>query len=83
MVLYNSAKRSRMYEQTNNQPQGGGPKKAGLPPMVNYSNWWIPIYRNERAAKQSLSLWGKTKFKQPTCQNLPIGTNANIIPRCA
>lgn len=83
MVLYNSAKRARMVTSTSNQPQGGGSKKAGLPPMVNYSNSWVPIYYKDRAVKQSLSLWGKTKFKQPRCQNLPIGTNANIIPRCA
>ncbi len=82
MVLYNSAKRARLSEQTMNQPQGGGSKKAGLPPVI-YNNWWVPIYREERDAKRPLSLWGATKFKQPKCQNLPIGTNANVIPRCA
>ena len=83
MVLYNAASRARNYGQTENRPQGGGPKKAGLPPHVNYDSWWVPKYFDERGAKQSLTLWGKTKFKQPRCYNLPIGTNANIIPRCA
>lgn len=47
MVLYNSAKRSRMYEQTINQPQGGGPKKpVFLQPPFTVIGGFLSIVMN-------------------------------------
>jgi hypothetical protein len=45
--LSNSAKRSRFYAQTINQPQGGGDKKAGFAYQIG-RNYMTSIYFAER-----------------------------------
>lgn len=39
MGLSNSASRARNYTATENRNQGGGNKKAGLPPQVGRTAW--------------------------------------------
>jgi len=62
--------------------QGGGNKKAGLPPSVGIDSW-TTIAFNERSAFNTLTYWRTPQQKIPlySNSNLPIGTNPTIVMR--
>jgi hypothetical protein len=67
-----------------NQPTGGGPKKAGLPPTMSMlSSRWIAYNKTGSGADGLLNLTNMrtNRFKTDANQNLPIGFNRNITMR--
>lgn len=75
MVLMNSAKKARNQASLVNQNQGGGMKKAGLPPTMAMTQWrWINYNKPFSGANGILNLTNmrKNRFKTFPNQNLPI-----------
>jgi hypothetical protein len=78
MGLANAAKRARLYDQTINQNQGGGPSKAGLPYQVGRTSW-TPIFMGcSQYEVRCCSLKAlKITFNPNVRESKPIGTAAN------
>ena len=75
MVLMNSAKNARNQASIVNQNQGGGMKKAGLPPTMAMTQWrWINYGKHNSGSDGILNLTNmrKNRFKTFPNQNLPI-----------
>jgi len=80
MGLSNAAKRARYYNQTINQDQGGGNKKAGLPQQVGKDSWTSifihatdPVHGKCCSQPQQMYM----KFAQSNYQARPVGGNIN------
>jgi hypothetical protein len=72
MGLSNAASRARNYNQTINQKQGGGDKKAGFPYQVGRSAWSSIFMDNTQ-----LSSIRMTKYPNVR-QSRPMGSAINI-----
>jgi len=72
MGLSNAASRARNYNQTINQKQGGGDKKAGLPYQVGRTMW-----TNIFITDQSLPVMKITKNPNVRISR-PMGSTINV-----
>jgi hypothetical protein len=78
MGLSNGASQARNYTQTNNQPQGGGEKKAGLRSTVG-KGYLTNIYYHRGTANSCCTLAKLQLTANPTvCVSRPIGGNVQF-----
>jgi hypothetical protein len=69
MVL-STTKKTASIRSITNQNQGGGSKKAGLPPAIGIDSWTHRAYRSNSVSTQNLQT---NRFKMFPNQNPPIG----------
>ena len=80
MVLMNGTKKARYQSSIINQPQGGGMKKAGLPPTMAMTQWrWINYNKNNSGSDGILNLTNmrRNRFKTFPNQNLPVNMHGS------
>jgi len=81
MGLSNASTRARNYNQTINQNQGGGSKKAGLPHQIG-RGWWTSIFIGGTDPVHgkccTLSKQMTMKFSQSNYQARPIGGSVTV-----
>lgn len=76
MVLMNGSTRARHISSIINQNQGGGSKKAGLPPTVGFTQAIQVAYRNRNypQSRSTMILTANPKVRQ----SAPIGRVMNL-----
>ena len=80
MVLMSGTKKARYQASIVNQPQGGGMKKAGLPPTMAMTQLrWINYNKPFSGANGILNLTNmrKNRFKTFPNQNLPVNMHGS------
>lgn len=78
MGLSNGSSKARNYTQTINQNQGGGNKKAGLPPQVGKTQWsYIEMQYSAGKCPVTISNYSVMRYPQ-SCISRPIGHMVNL-----
>ena len=82
MGLSNAAQRANCYSTLIVRNQGGGPKKAGLPPTVDFNHApWRKINLGGRHLDMLSSYLQKNQTPPVQMQNMPTGSDVRIRMR--
>ena len=80
MVL-STTKRTASIKSITNANQGGGEKKAGIPPSVGKNSWMNILYTSRGNGLLSLRTMRDTNATKINGYNLPVGLDKRIPMR--
>jgi hypothetical protein len=79
MGLSNAAKTARNYSSLITQPQGGGPKKAGLPSTVGHDYWRTKYGKVKYSSGRCCSVSALQYTANPAvCVSRSVGSNVQF-----